>query len=311
MSKSFSAYGYRNMRNRKVTLEDLDAESADAIMLNAAPQLLTRRYATEAGLEARMGEKHRGVSLETVTRKLEDQEKVMLRLIDTVAKRYGVDVRVYDTLKGGKANGYIKEGTNVINLALDAQDGALTRVASHELYHFVEGFAKEDAKAIREFVLDKLRNTEGYDLEARKEEITELYQKNGVANVDAESEIVADAMLDIIGTEENLQLMARENKNLLQKIKEHLQSLMQFIWDTLSRTGRNSEEVRALQGDAAYLQEIIRRMDKALQNTQQNYAARAQATQTAMQNDMVQGYLQRVDNAKNAEERSAAADLLV
>lgn len=52
-------------------------ESADAIMLNAAPHLLTRRYTTEAGLEARMGEKHRGVSLETVTRKLEDQEKVI------------------------------------------------------------------------------------------------------------------------------------------------------------------------------------------------------------------------------------------
>lgn len=274
---------------------------------------LTRRYATEAKLAARVQGKHNGVSLENVTKKLSNQEATMLQLIDQFAKKYGMDVRVFDTLRKGSrtANAYQKKGTNQIYLALDAEGGALSRVASHEMYHFVESFAKDDAKAIREFVLNKLRNQEGYDLEARIDEITERYEKAGVVGFDAESEIVADGMLDIIGTEENLQQLAGQNKNLLQKIKAHLQELMQFIRDALNRSSRYSEEVRALKDDAAYLQEIIDRMDKALKNAQKNYQAQTKITGTAMKNSMVQGYNEALAKANSASDRKKAADTLV
>lgn len=271
----------------------------------------TRMTAGKYNLAARVQGSHSGVSLEHVTKDLNKAQVAMLRLIDSVCKRFGVDVRVYDTLKDGAANAYYEKGTNVVRLALDAQDGALTRVVSHELYHYVERFAKEDAAKIRQFVLDKLRNQEGYDLDERIAEVKELYARSGVENVDAESEIVADSMLDIIATEETLTALAGENKNLLQKIKDHVQNLLRYVRETLRRVSGHSEEVRVLMNDAGYLQEIIGRMEKALQNAQRNYEAQTRISNTAMQNGLVKNYQSELQNATNAEGRKTALDNLV
>lgn len=268
---------------------------------DARVERLTRMNATREGFAARAESGHTGVSFETVTRELSDQETTAMKLLDRFAKQYGLDVRVYETM--GDRNASYVVGTNVVKVSLDAQDGAILRAASHELYHYVESWNQEDAKKIRDFVLDKLRNVEEYDLDGRIKEIEAKYRAHGVKDFDAVSEIVADSMLDIIGTEENIRALAQEDRGLLQKIVNFVEKIRRFLKEQIEALTAHNEEAAALYRDEKYMGDIIDMMNKALETAQENYNAKARVGQTAQQNAYVQEYLAGVENAKDAKAR--------
>ena len=271
---------------------------------NTRVERLTRQNASKVRFAARTGKEYKGVSFEHVTREVSGKEETSLRLLDAFAKRFGLQVQVYDTLDTGRSNASYVGGTNVVKVALDATDNALLRAASHEMYHYVENFSQEDAKAIRQFVLDKLRAAEDYDLDTRIQEVTARYTEAGVQNFDAESEIVAESMLDIIGTEENVRALAQQSPTLLNRIKDAVARIRAFLREQIEKLAGHSDEANALMNDEAYMQEIVQRMNAALENATKNREAAQRAGQTARQDSAVQTYLKDVETAADAQERA-------
>lgn len=256
-----------------------------------------------------------GLYFANVTRKLGSNVALtQLKLIDQFAKEYGLQVRVFDTLEKGKANGMLEKGTNIINLALDAQEGALTRTVSHEAYHYIARQSREQAEKLQNFVRERLEGKEGYDLLARIREKQEQYRQNGVKLTadEAMEEITADSVLDVIGTEKNLQALVKQDKTMAQRLGQVLQQMAERLKAIIQRFGRRSPEVQALSEDADYVEKIAGMMEDALLAVRDNYRMATEGAFTAAKQDAaVQQYISDMSTAATAEDAQVAMNGLV
>ena len=256
-----------------------------------------------------------GLYFANVTRKLGNNVALtQLKLIDQFAKEYGLQVRVFDTLENGKANGMLEKGTNIINLALDAQEGALTRTVSHEAYHYIAQQSREQAEKLQNFVRERLEGKEGYDLLARIREKQEQYRQNGAKLTadEAMEEITADSVLDVIGTEKNLQALVKQDKTMAQRMGHVLQQMAERLRAMLQRLGRRSPEVQALSEDADYVEKIAGMMEDALSAVRDNYRMATEGAFTAAKQDAaVQQYISDMSTAATAEDAQTAMNGLV
>lgn len=256
-----------------------------------------------------------GLYFANVTRKLSSNVALtQLKLIDQFAKEYGLQVRVFDTLEKGKANGMLEKGTNIINLALDAQEGALTRTVSHEAYHYIAQQSREQAEKLQNFVRERLEGKEGYDLLARIREKQEQYRENGVKLTadEAMEEITADSVLDVIGTEKNLQALVKQDKTMAQRLGQVLQQMAERLKAIIQRFGRRSQEVQALSEDADYVEKIAGMMEDALAAVRDNYRMATEGAFTAAKQDAaVQQYISDMSTAATDEDAQTAMNGLV
>lgn len=267
---------------------------------NTRTEHLTRQIASRNGFRARTSGD--GVSLENVTSNLSAEDVNTFKLLDAFGKRFGLSIQIYDTLAGGRANASYQEGTNVVKIARDAEGGAIVRAASHEVYHYLESFSKEDAQKIRAFVLDKLQNNEEFDLDGLRNEYAARYANVQGADVDAE--IVADSLLDVIGTEENIKAMAKDNPSLLSRIVDVIQRIREFLRGQLERLAGNSELVDTILRDEEMLSQIQSMAQQGLENARANRDAGSRVTEMAMQDADVQEYMADLGNAENEAERA-------
>ena len=256
-----------------------------------------------------------GLYFANVTKKLSNNVALtQLKLIDQFAKEYGLQVRVFDTLENGKANGMLEKGTNIINLALDAQEGALTRTVSHEAYHYIAQQSREQAEKLQNFVRERLEGKEGYDLLARIQEKQEQYRQNGAKLTadEAMEEITADSVLDVIGTEKNLQALVKQDKTMAQRMGHVLQQIAERLKAIIQRFGRRSPEVQALSEDADYVEKIAGMMEDALAAVRDNYRMATEGAFTAAKQDAaVQQYISDMSTAATAEDAQTAMNGLV
>ncbi len=102
-------------------------------------------------------------------------QAVMLSLLDDYAKAHGVHYTVVDSIGDGGANGVYTTAEGMV-VALDAEEGYLTRVATHEGWHYIREQMGQEAQGLQDAVLTLLRSTEGYDLETRVAEKQEQYK---------------------------------------------------------------------------------------------------------------------------------------
>lgn len=256
-----------------------------------------------------------GLYFANVTKKLGNNVALtQLKLIDQFAKEYGLQVRVFDTLENGKANGMLEKGTNIINLALDAQEGALTRTVSHEAYHYIAQQSREQAEKLQNFVRERLEGKEGYDLLARIQEKQEQYRQNG-ANLTADEameEITADSVLDVIGTEKNLQALVKQDKTMAQRMGQVLRQIAERLKAIIQRFGRRSQEVQALSEDIDYVEKIAGMMEDALAAVRDNYRMATEGAFTAAKQDAaVQQYISDMSTAATDEDAQVAMNGLV
>lgn len=255
-----------------------------------------------------------GVSYAQVTKKVSEMAKRQLQLLDNFTKDFGMRVQVFDTLNGGKANGKFQKGSNVISLALDAEGGLLTRTVSHESYHFIEEWNAEAAQKLQDFVVKTLKTKEGYNFDAEVAAKIEQYQLNGqkLSRPEAIREIVADSVLDVIGTEENIQKLLKQDQSLTAKISEVLKNITAKLKAAMQKLGWNSAEVRALQGDMDYYESIQQMMDEALKGAKENYAnAQYKASELARQDSAVAEYITDMKSATSQEDAQAALNGMV
>lgn len=281
------------------------AGQREAARMEAEKAKITKRYAAQEGygtLED-AGKDSTGVLFGNVTKQLTGSARGQLAIIDAFAKKYGLQVRAYDTL--GSANANYESGSNIINLGLDADEGALTRVVSHEGFHFIKNWNGEAAQQLQDLVLDSLRATDGYDLDARVQEMQQRYRKNGqeLQESDALEEIAADSMLDVIGSRETVQQLMKENPTLAARIRDWLQRVMRDLQSALKRFTKNSPEAKALLPQIENVQKMHQLYTDALAAAQENYIAAQQgATQSARQDTAVTDYMRDMEAGEDAAE---------
>ena len=288
-----------NARAREQTLQAAQ-ETAQALGLRA----LTEETKNEAG-----------AVIASAKGRPDEFQAAQIKLVDRVAKELGVQVRLYDTLKspgGAKANASYAQGTNIINLALDADKGLLTKAVSHELYHFAKEWNAEGAERLSALVLGTLEGKEGYDLKARIQEKIAEYEEGGVILTEAAAleEIVGDGLLDYIGTEENFSALAKADRSLAERIKSWVSEMAGRIRRLIGElTGKEAE---ALRDDLSYLEARDKMMQGVLQKAAENLRDAQRGMYGSAKTDTaVKEYQADMRNAMNAQEREEALNGLV
>lgn len=219
-----------------------------------------------------------GVVYQAKTTRPTAAQAVMLDLLDSYAKKQGVHYTVVDTLGDG-SNGVYRSADGMV-IALDAQEGYLTRTATHEGWHYIQEHAAEEARILQEYVLDTLRDTEGYDLESRIAEKQAQYKEAMGQELTREAaleELVADALYDVIATPENMADMVRRYPKFIEKIADFINGFIKEVRSMMRRIANRNPEARAMLAQEAkhgeaIIDEYNRLMKKAGEAETKNHA---------------------------------------
>ena len=206
-------------------------------------------------------------------------QAVMLDLLDGYGKKHGVHYTVVDTLDNG-SNGVYTGADGGMVIALDAEEGYLTRVATHEGLHYIMENVREEAQGLQQYVLTLLQTTEGYDLESRITEKQRQYKEavGQELNRDAAlEELTADALYDAIATPENLAEIAPRYPKIIEKFMDFINNFVKEVRTLIQRISEKNPEARAmLEHEAAEAEGIIeeynRLMEKAAEAEKKNHA---------------------------------------
>lgn len=204
-------------------------------------------------------------------------QAVMLDLLNEYGKEHGVHYTVVDTLDNG-SNGVYTGADGGMVIALDAEEGYLTRVATHEGWHYIKENVREEAQGLQQYVLTLLQTTEGYDLESRITEKQRQYKEavGQELNRDAAlEELTADALYDAIATPENLAEIAPRYPKIVEKFMDFINNLVKEVRTLIQRIGGKNPEARAmLEHEAAEAEGIIaeynRLMERAAEAEKKN-----------------------------------------
>lgn len=255
-------------------------------------------------------QKTTGVVFADVKNRLNNTQQTMLKVIDRFAREYGMQVRVHDTM--GTANGKYTRNTNTVDVALDAEHGALTRVVSHEMYHYLRQFNPTAAGKLQQLVTDTLRKN-GVDVGARVQKLISNYAKNNV-NLTEEAaleEITADGMLDFIGTEENLKALVKESRSTAEKISAWLKNAVAKLRSIMQKVAGKNEVVAGLMDDTEYMEQRSRVLDEALKQAGENYMAVRRGLYEGVKSmPVVQEYLEEMSSSTNRQQAQEAFDAL-
>lgn len=220
-----------------------------------------------------------GVVYQAKTTRPTAAQAVMLDLLNEYGKEHGVHYTVVDTLGNG-SNGVYTGADGGMVIALDAQEGYLTRVGTHEGWHYIKENVREEAQGLQQYVLTLLESTEGYDLEGRIAEKQRQYKEavGQELNRDAAlEELTADALYDAIATPENLAKIAPRYPKAVEKFMDFINGFVKEIRAIMRRISGKNPEVRAmLEHEAAEAEDIIaeynRLMEKAAEAEKKNHA---------------------------------------
>lgn len=205
-------------------------------------------------------------------------QAVMLGLLNGYGKEHGVHYTVVDTLGNG-SNGVYTGADGGMVVALDAEEGYLTRVATHEGWHYIKENVREEAQGLQQYVLTLLKTTEGYDLESRITEKQRQYKEavGQELNRDAAlEELTADALYDAIATPENLAEIAPRYPKIVEKFMDFINNFVKEVRTLIQRiSGKNPEARAMLEHEAAEAEGIIaeynRLMEKAAEAEKKNH----------------------------------------
>ena len=261
-----------------------------------------------------------GVVFQRVTGKVSKGVQEQLALIDEFAKRFQLQIRANDTLKGGQANGNYEKGSNVINLALDAEEGLLTRVVSHEGFHYIADQMQDGIKSLTTIISNALESVEGYDLEERIREMQERYKRKGenLSHDDALEEICAYSVLDVVGSQEFIDSIYAEQQRtgdtgLVARIREWISKTAAALKGMLAKYSAHNTEARAMLTQASDWISTIQEayLGAMEQITQNRTEAEYGLTQGAKGDAAVQEYQAAMEQATTQDKADQALDQLV
>lgn len=205
-------------------------------------------------------------------------QAVMLSLLDDYAKAHGVHYTVVDSIGDGGANGVYTTSEGMV-VALDAEEGYLTRVATHEGWHYIREHMGQEAQGLQDAVLELLGNTEGYNLDSRVAEKQEQYKQikgQELSREEALEELTADALYDAMATPEALGAFVSrayenaENKNAFQQAMDQVMAFInRFVAEVKALAkkiaGKNPEARAMLEHEADWGESIIQEYNRLME----------------------------------------------
>lgn len=200
---------------------------------------------------------------------LTEKQRRSIQYMWALARETGIDVVFYESTvnKQGQrtgANGVYKDGVIYLDIAagadtLDTAQAAVLRTAGHELTHFIQDMDEDAYNTVKDFVLAKLCEKEGVDLEQL---IARQMAKNkGLSPAEALDEVVADACEMMLRDSTVLEKLAREDRSLAEKIVQFLRDLMRRLQKAFEGVEAKSAEAKAM---ADYTKELQQIWDDAL-----------------------------------------------
>ena len=245
----------------------------------AIPESLGKEVQAQLGkLPRTYTQGYTGVVYAAKTTRPTKAQAVMLSLLDGYAKAHGVHYTVVDSIGDGGANGVYTTSEGMV-VALDAEEGYLTRVATHEGWHYIREHMGQEAQGLQDAVLTLLRSTEGYDLETRVAEKQEQYKAAEGQELSREAaleELTADALYDAIATPEALGAFVSrayenaENKNAFQQAMDQVMAFInKFVAEVKALAkkiaGKNPEARAMLEHEADWGESIIQEYNRLME----------------------------------------------
>lgn len=266
-------------------LAGTEAQAAQNARLNFDDDVNRTLRETIAAMPSETEENYAGVVYKgSRNTKLSGAMAAQVELLNEIGRRYNVQIVLEDTL--GAENGHF-DNDRQITIAMDAEGGLLTRTLSHELNHYIARWNSKGAQELQDFVLDKLRKTEGYNLDERVEEKQKQYKAKGIelTREQALEEITGDSLLNVFADESTIQDLMEQHETLGQKIVHFLKNIVSELKSMASRL--KSPEARAMAARSA--QELQELREKMIQHLNMAMALRetqmdAQESETAQTN---------------------------
>lgn len=220
-------------------------------------------------------------------------QAVMLSLLDDYAKAHGVHYTVVDSIGDGGVNGVYTTSEGMV-VALDAEEGYLTRVATHEGWHYIREQMGQEAQDLQDVVLELLGNTEGYNLDSRVAEKQEQYKQikgQELSREEALEELTADALYDAMATPEALGAFVSrayenaENKNAFQQAMDQVMAFInKFVAEVKALAkkiaGKNPEARAMLEHEADWGESIIQEYNRLMEEAGKRERGRTERKET-------------------------------
>ena len=226
-----------------------------------------------------------GVTYGAVNEKgLTKKQQASVQVARVIARETGVNIVFYESTVDKKGrrrapNGVYKDGTIYLDIAAGAQgadvtQAAILRTAAHELTHFIQDLDDAAYQTVRDFVLEKLVEKEGVELE---DLIAAQMRKNPELNrAEATDEVIADACEMMLKDSTVLQELAAKDRSLAEKLVDFLLDLFRKLQQAFEGVSANSAEAKAMADYTKELQKIwsnaLQQAVDTLQGTEKNTA---------------------------------------
>ena len=231
-----------------------------------------------------------GVNRADTAGRLDASDRIQLRVLDGLGKKYGVKIVIEDTIRyedgegrvyAGTANAYYDRSDGTIHVALDAEGGAYLFFAVHELTHKLRAENANAYAALEAFVLNKLEASELYGaltqgeggtLEERIASVRALYAARGLelSRGEALEELVCDAIPVILTDEQTVRELVRTDRTLAERIRDFFEEfyneLMRQLAGVVYGPG-NRVEAAALMNDTETVRELAELFKTALESS--------------------------------------------
>ena len=224
---------------------------------------------------------------------LTKEQKDVVNFTKILSDYLGVNITYFKSEKGKRgANGYYRAKNNTIYLDIYAGIGnkesysaikdCLVNTVSHEVVHNMAVNAPAEYGALRDFVIERLSEEEGFDLDSRVEQIMLENSDQGFTAEDAIEEIVAMSCENLLGSSERLQeamtqFYAKNEKaanSFTKYVREVLNRLKQFFEKIIGKKSIAEESQLMAKQSADFIAELQKRYDAALLAVREGNAVR-------------------------------------
>ena len=155
-----------------------------------------------------------------------------LSILDSVAKAGGIEITLVRTIKGlniaghtmqSEPNGIYDRVNGKIYIALDAQGGAISYIAFHELTHYIKQHAKRSYGVLEKTVFNALGDAKVRQL------VSEQMRQHGYSADVAREEVLANAIPAILTDEQYVKQLIKRDPNLAGQIKKIIDAILDAL----------------------------------------------------------------------------------
>jgi hypothetical protein len=201
---------------------------------------------------------------------LNRQQMANLRVLNALGQKYNVVFVAQDSIsdaQGNRANARYAGG-RVFEVALDAQEGAYTYFATHEMAHYLKSQSADMYAALEDSVR-AWADGAGIDFDARVQAAQERYARAGqeLTQEQAAEEVVGDMLGTIFADPSAAQeLLNNAPRSVLEKIRDFISELLDAI-SAAARRITGAKDLAALTELEGWAQDMAKMLDVAMSET--------------------------------------------